>query len=89
MDLSNNTQSTLLLTSRFGNSDRDAAKPLTPTEWAFFASWLKGESLTPGELLLEEPRAHLEKFEHDKIPVSRIIALLDRGIELSIAMEKW
>jgi len=42
MNLTENAQAVLLLTTYFARPLKEAAKPLTLTEWGRFALWLKG-----------------------------------------------
>ncbi|MCX7066433.1 MAG: DNA-processing protein DprA [Methylococcales bacterium] len=89
MNLSENTQAVLLLTSHFTKSLPDAAKPLTPTEWGRFAVWLKEQELSPTQLLNGNVADSLTNWQDSKIPLNRLEALLARGHALALAMEKW
>ncbi len=89
MNLSENTQAVLLLTSHFTKSTQDAVKPLTPTEWGRFAAWLKEQELSPTQLLNGNIAESLATWQDSKIPLSRLQALLARGHALALAMEKW
>jgi predicted Rossmann fold nucleotide-binding protein DprA/Smf involved in DNA uptake len=89
MNLSENTQAVLLLTSHFTKSVHDAVKPLTPTEWGRFAAWLKEQELSPTQLLNGNVADSLATWQDSKIPLSRLQALLARGHALALAMEKW
>lgn len=79
----------MLLTVSFGKSDTDRAHPLTPTEWGKFASWLKGKALTPADLLKSDLSSVLESWDHPKVTLDRLHALLNRGAALGFALEKW
>lgn len=87
--LSPTAQATLLLTSYFSNARSQNAKPLTNSEWARFAFWLKENSNTPADLLIADPRALLSGWQDARISTERIIELLNRGHSLALAMEKW
>ena len=89
MNLSQNTQAVLLLTSHFTKSVSDAVKPLTPTEWGRFAAWLKEQELSPTQLLNGNVADTLSNWQDSKIPLNRLQALLARGHALALAMEKW
>lgn len=89
MNLSENTQAVLLLTSHFTQSVHDAIKPLTPTEWGRFAAWLKEQDLSPTQLLNDDIADTLSNWQDNKIPLTRLEALLGRGHALALAMEKW
>ncbi len=70
MDVSPQAEAVMLLTVSFGKPDSDAARPLTPSEWGAFASWLKDNALTPEDLLQGAPAAMLEGWQHPKHPNS-------------------
>ncbi len=89
MDVSGQAEAVMLLTVSFGRSDTDTARPLTPTEWGEFASWLKDKALAPDDLLKGEPSGLLERWVHPKVTSERIGALLNRGAALGFALEKW
>lgn len=89
MNLNENTQAVLLLTSHFSKLTQDAAKPLTPTEWGRFAAWLKERELSPAQLLEGNVTDMLSTWHDSKIPLNRVEALLGRGYALALAMEKW
>lgn len=86
--INTNTQSILLLTSYFSKSV-GGAKPLSPTEWGRFAQWLNAQGKTPADLVTAEPHAVLEGWLDEKISLSRIEQLLERGHALALALEKW
>ncbi|MFA5016613.1 MAG: DNA-processing protein DprA [Methylobacter sp.] len=89
MNLNENTQAVLLLTSHFTKLTQDAAKPLTPTEWGRFAAWLKEKELSPAQLLGGDVADMLSTWHDSKISLNRVEALLGRGHALALAMEKW
>lgn len=89
MDVSRQAEAVMLLTVSFGRSDTDAARPLTPTEWGEFASWLKDKALAPDDLLKGEPSELLVQWVHPKVTPERVGALLNRGAALGFALEKW
>ena len=89
MDVSRQAEAVMLLTVTFGRSDTDTARPLTPTEWGKFASWLKDKALAPDDLLKCDLSAILEHWAHPKVTRERIQALLQRGAALGFALEKW
>lgn len=92
METSPNTQAILLLTTHFAgaNAPRGGAeKPLMPKEWGRFAAWLKARALTPAHLLQDDLNALIEDWRDKTIDAERIRALLDRGMALSMAMDKW
>lgn len=88
-ELSPTAQATLLLTSHFSKASDKAIKPLTNTEWGRFALWLKEKSITPADLLMQDPQELLQEWQDKKISTERILALLKRGHSLALAMEKW
>lgn len=85
-----NTKAILLLTSYFGKSGSTQFKPLSVVEYGRFALWLHTHKFTPASLF-----HHFNDISdswHDpngKITTDRIKALLDRGVAMSLALEKW
>ena len=82
-------QSIVLLTSYFKKPGKNDVNPLTPTEWKLFAGWLKDKGYTPGSLLSEDGENIIESWNNNKINRERLISLLKRGAQMSMAMEKW
>ncbi|MDE0055903.1 MAG: DNA-processing protein DprA [Gammaproteobacteria bacterium] len=82
-------EAVMLLTVSFGKSESELAKPLTPTEWGVFAGWLKEIGHAPDDLLKGDLSALLQDWEHPKVTVDRIQALLNRGATLGFALERW
>lgn len=80
-----NSQAIILLTAYFNKGD----KPLTITEYGRFAEWLLANKLTPADLLQNNPEEVIEGFEDKKVTKERLLALLDRGNAMAIAMQKW
>lgn len=89
MSLSPNTQAILLLTAHFSKAGSGDVKPLGPKEWGMFALWLREQSLTPESLLTGKPEAQLAAWSDKKITRERLLALLNRGSALGLALEKW
>lgn len=96
MEVTRDTEAVMLLTASFGKSGVGAIKPptpmdnpLTPTEWGEFAAWLKKGAFAPGDLLKCDLADMLRHWEHPKVTVPRIRALLNRGAALGFALEKW
>lgn len=87
MEITAKTQAVLLLTAHF--SKVEGAKPLTPTEWGRFATWLRGQSLAPEDLLDGPPAERLEDWQDKTVTPERLAALLARGSALALVMEKW
>ncbi|MBL10092.1 MAG: DNA processing protein DprA [Acidiferrobacteraceae bacterium] len=86
--LNNDQQAILLLTANLGSS-KSAAKPLTPTEWGRFYFWLNEQELRPGELLTGSLAEKLEGWDDKNIFAERIEVLLDQGLALALAVERW
>lgn len=82
-------QAIVLLTSYFKSPSKDSPNPLTPTEWKSFAGWLVDRRYTPGSLLSEDGINIIESWNDKKITQERLIALLSRGAQMSLAIEKW
>ena len=89
MYVSRQAEAVMLLTVSFGKSDASTTRPLTPTEWGAFASWLKDNALGPDDLLKPDLSRLLERWEHPKVTPERVQALLNRGAALGFALEKW
>lgn len=89
MNITIQTQAVLLLTAHFCKPEKDAPRPLTPTEWGRFAHWLKEHSVSPGTLLTEEPSSVLAGWLDRTITLERIRYLLGRAGALGLALEKW
>jgi predicted Rossmann fold nucleotide-binding protein DprA/Smf involved in DNA uptake len=87
--LSEQTQAILLLTAHFKKPSADEPKPLTPIEWGRFAEWLHARGHRPRDLLITDPNALLAGWDDRKITTERVLALLDRGAAMALAMEKW
>ena len=84
-NLSLNAQAIVLLTAYFNKGD----KPLTVTEYAKFAIWLKERGREPSDLLKEKMTEILKGWEDKKITLERIEKLLARGNAMAIALQKW
>ncbi len=89
MNLTENAQAVLLLTTYFFKPVKGAAKPLTPTEWGRFALWLKESNRVPSSLLKADPEETLDGWHDAKISKERIEELLGRGHAMALALEKW
>lgn len=90
MQLREQAQATLLLTSWLGKQDNGGVTPLAPAEWGRFALFLRGAGLTPADLLRAmDVGAVLADFTDKKVTAERIRRLLDRSAALGIALEKW
>ena len=82
-------QAIVLLTSYFKSPSKDSPNPLTPTEWKSFAGWLVDRRYTPGSLLSEDGINIIKSWNDKKITQERLISLLRRGGQMSLAIEKW
>lgn len=82
------TQSTLLLTAYFGETFVGNFKPLSPTEWGRFASWLSQNGRNP-EGLLRDTDSMLVGWEDKTITPERIHSLLGRSAALALSVERW
>ena len=89
MNLSQNAQATLLLTCYFKKVSTEDAKPLTISEWARFAMWLKEKGTTPADLLASDPKLLLVGWHDSRVDTERVLQLLGRGHSLALAIEKW
>ena len=82
-------QAVLLLTASFGKSDSGNARPLSNSEWARFAIWLKDHDLAPVSLLDPGWQEIVAGWTDPAVPLVRLEALLNRGAALGLALEKW
>lgn len=89
MTIPDQTQAILLLTTYFTKPSGADPKPLTPTEWGRFAEWLLAAGRSPRELLTGDPGALLATWDDRKVTAERVMALLDRGAAMALALEKW
>ncbi|HET8702126.1 MAG TPA: DNA-processing protein DprA [Nitrococcus sp.] len=87
--LTAHTQAVLLLTAHFPGARIGDSSPLTNTEWAEFACWLKDHDQRPEDLLAADFAGYLDGWSHKKITLERLDALLARGSALAMALEKW
>ncbi|MGB3208729.1 MAG: DNA-processing protein DprA [Crinalium sp.] len=83
------TQVILLLCASFGQDRQTEPQPLTLKEYNALAGWLKENKLTPGDLLNPTYKNQLAQINIDKLNSDRLMALLERGVMLSLAVEKW
>ena len=91
MQLSPDSQAILLLTMRFSAAGRGKSwAPLTPLEYGRFALWLQSEGWLPRDLL-SRPKKVLQDWPDPtgKVPIERLEFLLDRGVAMGVALEKW
>lgn len=89
MNLSPQAQAILLLAVSFGKNDPKSAKPLSKSEWARFAVWLKDHNLEPSSLLKGDVQSQLSGLLDKTISSDRVQSLLGRGTTLGLALEKW
>jgi predicted Rossmann fold nucleotide-binding protein DprA/Smf involved in DNA uptake len=87
--LSPDTQAILLLCASFGQNRASEPQPLTLREYNAVASWLLENSMTPGDLLEPTLKHRLPQLSIGKLNSERLVALLERGVMLSLAVEKW
>ncbi len=83
------SQATALMTAPLGKSDQTGAKPLSAQEWTRLAVWLREHDLEPSALLEGNVRSLLSDWADGKVSVERIQSLLDRGVALGLALERW
>lgn len=87
--LSPDTQAMLLLCASFGQKRTIEPRPLTLGEYNNLASWLQDNDLTPKDLLDSIIQNKLPLYDINQLESQRILALLNRGMMLSLAVEKW
>jgi len=88
--INKNTQAILLLSCYFSKAKKDEPTPLTPTEFRRLSSWLFDNRKNPGHLIddIDEIIKTWNDPKH-KITSDRLKFLLGRGLEMSLALEKW
>jgi predicted Rossmann fold nucleotide-binding protein DprA/Smf involved in DNA uptake len=87
--LSPDTQAILLLCASFGQNRQMEPQPLTLSEYNAVAGWLRENEMSPGDLLNPTLQNRLSKITIDKLDSDRLVALLERGVMLGLAVEKW
>ncbi|GAB1544054.1 DNA-processing protein DprA [Scytonema sp. NUACC21] len=83
------TQAILLLCASFGQNRQLEPQPLTLSEYNSLADWLRENQMRPADLLEPTAQEVLEKIHDSKLDPNRLLALLQRGGMLSLAVEKW
>ncbi len=87
--LSTDTQAILLLCASFGQNRQTEPQPLTLSEYNSLADWLLENQMRPANLLEATAKEQLQQITNNKLNPDRLLALLDRGAMLSLAVEKW
>ncbi|MBO1061298.1 MAG: SMF family protein [Aphanizomenon flos-aquae MDT14a] len=83
------TQAILLLCASFGQNRQTEPLPLTLSEYNLLTEWLLENQMRPGDLLETTAIEKIQKITINKLNPDRLIALLERGLMLSLAVEKW
>ncbi|BAZ25464.1 hypothetical protein NIES4073_63690 [Kalymmatonema gypsitolerans NIES-4073] len=83
------TQAILLLCASFGQNRQLEPQPLTLSEYNFLAEWLRENQMRPADLLETTAKQQLQEITDSKVNPNRLVALLERGAMLSLAVEKW
>ncbi len=79
----------LLLTSHLGSMSRNDMQPLGAMEWSRFVLWLKEKNAQPADLFTGDPLVLLRGWNEKRCPQERLMGLLNRGVLLGVALEKW
>lgn len=87
--LTPDTQAVLLLCGELGQRGGDGPKPLGLRQYNTLATWLKTESLRPGDLLTPEGRTSLGGLQTAEVNLDRVAPLLERGAALALIVERW
>jgi predicted Rossmann fold nucleotide-binding protein DprA/Smf involved in DNA uptake len=87
--LSPDTQAILLLCANFGQNRQTEVRPLSLSEYNTLTNWLIENQLTPANLLELSIKKLLLQNTIGRIDSHRLCALLERGVMLSLAVEKW
>lgn len=83
------TQAILLLCASFGQALSKEPKPLTLREYNELASWLRDLKMRPADLLTQAGKERLQTITTDRLNPNLLVALLERGGMLALAVEKW
>ena len=83
------TQAILLLCASFGQNRQTEPLPLTLSEYKLLTEWLRENQMRPADLLETTAREKIQTITINKLNPDRLIALLERGLMLSLAVEKW
>lgn len=83
------TQAILLLCASFGQNRQTEPLPLTLSEYNLLTEWLRENQMRPADLLKTTAIEKIQKITINKLNPDRLIALLERGVMLSLAVEKW
>jgi predicted Rossmann fold nucleotide-binding protein DprA/Smf involved in DNA uptake len=83
------TQAILLLCASFGQDRQLEPQPLTLSEYNSLTNWLRAQEMRPADLLEPTAKEALQKISDSKLNPNRLLALLERGAMLSLAVEKW
>ncbi|MEA5622395.1 DNA-processing protein DprA [Nostoc sp. UHCC 0251] len=83
------TQAILLLCASFGQNRQIEPQPLTLSEYNSLTDWLRENQMRPADLLEPTAKEQLQKITVNKLNPDRLLALLERGMMLSLAVEKW
>ena len=85
-----NIQTILLLCTHFSESKKADPRPLTPTEFRRFSSWLFDNRIEP-KLLIDDFDKIIDEWQDPKEKISgdRLRFLLGRGLEMSLSLDKW
>lgn len=83
------TQAILLLCASFGQNREIEPQPLTLGEYNSLAKWLQENKMRPADLLIQTGKVSLQDIPENFLDYNRLFALLERGMLLSLAVEKW
>ena len=88
--MDDNTQAILLLACHFPGVKTPEHAPLTATEYGRFASWMRDSGWQPHNLFTNSDAMLKEWLDpKGKISAARVQYLLERGVALALATEKW
>jgi predicted Rossmann fold nucleotide-binding protein DprA/Smf involved in DNA uptake len=95
-DLSDDTQSALLLSAPLRSRSKDGPAALTPLEYNELAAALHAESMRPGDLLRTTAASTLPKLAarcsdktRGRVTPERLLCLLERSGQLALALSRW
>lgn len=89
MTISDQGHVTLMLTARLGRDGGTDTRPLSVGEWVLFSAWLKQHGIESSALLKKDPEKLLCGWNNHRIPLSRILALLNRGAAAGFHLDRW
>ena len=87
--ISKTSQAILLLTAYLPGAGKEGPKPLSTRAYNHLIRWLSQQEETPEVLLSPEGEKLISEWQSTVLTPDHVIALLQRGGALALAMDKW